>query len=239
MNGIHSLMNHREYSDFIFKYNERPQPNYLRIKRDNAFMENIKGITQNKDFKVTAEMVLFFDMDGTLIDTNLANFHSYKKAIISVTKSNHNLIYNPDVRFNRGYLKNAVPNLSTNQYDRIIQKKENYYKDFLHETILNPVFEEILLKYSKTNKTVLVTNCRKERALLTLKHFGLVEKFSYIFYRKFSGNDKKVNKFQNAISKLGIPPNIVVVFENEEIEIVDAKQAGIVIINPIITIENV
>jgi hypothetical protein len=33
---------------------------------------------------------------------------------------------------------------------------------------------------------------------------------------------------------LGVPPNIVIAFENEEIEIADAKSTGITIINPVI-----
>jgi len=32
---------------------------------------------------------------------------------------------------------------------------------------------------------------------------------------------------------LGIPPNLVIAFENEEIEIADAQKVGISIINPI------
>ena len=205
-----------------------------RTKDSNGKMEQTNEVIQDRGYKLTADTVLFFDMDGTLIDTNLANFLSYKKAIHSVTKSDHNLIYNPAKRFNRSYLKNAVPNLSETEYDRIIQEKEEYYKDFLHETKLNPLIADILSKCSKTNKTVLVTNCRKERALITLNNFGLADKFSNIFYRQFTNNDEKTNKFQNAISELGVPPNLIVAFENEEIEIADARQAGIEIINPVI-----
>ena len=95
------------------------------------------GIKKTIDNNITSDTILFFDMDGTLIDTNFANFLSYKKAIYSVTKSDHNLTYNADKRFNRSILKNAVLNLTETEYDSIIREKEEYYNDFLHETKLN------------------------------------------------------------------------------------------------------
>lgn len=181
---------------------------------------------------ITSNTILFFDMDGTLVDTDLANFLSYKKAVISVTQFDHNLTYNPKERFNRSNLKIAVPNLTESEYEKIIQEKGEYYNDFIHETRLNTEVTDILFKYSKTNKTVLVTNCRKDRAMTTLKHFGLDDKFNNIFFRKFGDNGEKVNKFQNAILKLGVSPNLIIAFENEESEIADAHKAGITIINP-------
>jgi len=185
------------------------------------------------DTIINSDTVLFFDMDGTLINTDYANFLSYKKAIHSVIDNGYDLSYNPKVRFNRSFLMIALPNLNHTDYEIITQKKEEYYIDFLSETKLNEVIAGILFKYSKTNKTVLVSNCRKDRAITTLNHFGLTDKFSNIFFRELEDNDKKTNKFQNAILRLGIPPNLIVAFENEESEIADAKKAGISIINPI------
>lgn len=195
------------------------------MKQENEGQKNI-------DVKIKADTVLFFDMDGTLVDTNLANFLAYNKAIKSVINTDGDLTYNPDKRFNRSVLKKAVPNLTETEYDRIIQEKEKYYEDFLHETILITEIADILFKYSETNKTILVTNCRQGRVLTTLNYFGLTDKFSNIFCREFGDNDKKINKFQKAILTLGIPPNIVAVFENEESGVVDALEAGIKIINP-------
>lgn len=183
--------------------------------------------------KISTTNVLFFDMDGTLVDTNYANFLSYQKAIRSIIKSDFSLIYDSNKRFNRSNLLNAIPNLSEIQYENIIQKKEECYKDFLAEIKLNEVISDILFKYSKTNTTVLVTNCRQDRMLTTLDYFGLTSEFDYIFHRQFTGNSKKINKFQNAILQIGICPKIVIAFENEELEINDAKQAGVGIIYPV------
>jgi len=186
------------------------------------------------EYKITPTNILLFDLDGTLVETNFANFLSYEKAIISVTKSNQNLIYNPDKRLNRSNLKTYITGLTEIEYQKIIQKKEKYYNDFLHKTKLNERMTQILFKYSKTNKTILVTNSRKNRAMTTLKYFGLENKFNNIFCRESNDIENKVNKFQKAILKLKVPPILVIVFEDEETEIANAKEVGIKIINPII-----
>lgn len=173
-------------------------------------------------------------MDGTLVDTNLANFSAYKNAVDSVLQTETNLVYNPEIRFNRSVLKASFPHLTDKELEKVIQIKESLYDEFLNVTTLIDENVGVLLKYSKSNQTYLVTNCRKDRALKTLNHFGLTDKFTNIFYRVIDDKNKKVNKFENALSILGVPPNIVIAFENEDMEIADAKRAGITIINPVI-----
>lgn len=187
-------------------------------------------IHDSHNIKITTDKILFFDMDETLVYTDYANFLSYKKAILSVTHSDHGLTYKADKRFNRKSLIAALPNSTEQELSNIIQLKEQYYYDFINETKLNVQIVKILLKYSKTNITVLVTNCHKERAMRTIKHHGLHDKFNSFFFNECidSGN----NKFQNAISKLNIAPTTVIAFENEESEILHAKMTGIQIINP-------
>jgi len=79
------------------------------------------------DTLITADTILFFDMDGTLIDTDYANFMSYQKAIHSVTNDGLELSFNPQTRFNRSYLKKVLPNLTPTDYENVIQRKEEYY----------------------------------------------------------------------------------------------------------------
>ena len=175
--------------------------------------------------------ILFFDMDGTLVDTDFANFLSYKKAIQSFIPFEKEIEFNPSERFNRASLKIAVPNLTDAEYEKIIQNKEENYKEHLSETKLNKSVVDILLKYYKTNKAILVTNCREDRALMTLKYHNLTDKFSNMFFRKISENGKRINKYKNAISSLSLSPQTVIVFENEKTEIEDAILAGISINN--------
>jgi len=62
---------------------------------------------------------------------------------------------------------------------------------------------------------------------LTLDHFGLTDKFSNIYFRQVNNNETKINKSKNAITSLRIPPDSIIVFENEKDEIADAIEAGI------------
>jgi beta-phosphoglucomutase-like phosphatase (HAD superfamily) len=172
-------------------------------------------------------------MDGTLIDTNYANYLAYKKAIEQVTKKDFCFEFNSKQRFNRTNLAASFPDFTQYDYNRIIMLKESFYEQFLTNTQLIGSVADVLFKHYETHQTVLVTNCRKDRAILSLNHFQLIDKFDYLFFREFSDNQTmKINKYQNAILKLGVPPNLIVAFEDEESEIIDAQEAGISAINP-------
>ena len=102
--------------------------------------------------RINRENVLFFDMDGTLVDTDFANFLSYKNAVQQMTASNIDIPYEPNERFNREMLKKSIQNLSLFEYEKIIQLKNKLYAEHLSETKLNDSVAYILKKYSKSMK---------------------------------------------------------------------------------------
>ena len=187
-------------------------------------MGNIK---QDINLKINADTILFFDMDGTLIDTDFANFLSFKTAILSVIGPIKDIQYNPNERFNRTVLKREFSNLSENEFEDIIHLKELHYSENITQTKIMTFTNDILTQYSTSNTTVLVTNCREERAVKTLNQHNLINKFTHLFFRKSIDKDFHVNKFENALTSLSINPNNVIAFENEVFELEEAIRAGI------------
>ena len=127
-----------------------------------------------------------------------------------------------------------IPNLVLEKEEKIVEiikQKEINYNKYLTQTKLNKSVSDILIRYSKTNKTVLVTNCREDRAILTLEYHKLTDNFSHLFFKQIEDKDTRVNKYKIALNNLSLSAQIVIAFENEKIEIEDAILAGIPIDN--------
>lgn len=210
----------------------------MHIALLNAYesMENTEKVKPLTVPTIGKDSILFFDMDGTLIDTDGANYLAYKKAVNAVIHIDIDPLFNRQQRFNRQVLKDLFPSITDAKFEKITQAKEYYYKDFLSETRLIRENADILYQYSSTNPCYLITNCLKDRALVTLDYHGLTDKFKGISCKEIG--DETVNKYSKALSMFGISPQNIVVFENEEAEKENAKEVGIKRFYPMFTFQS-
>lgn len=175
--------------------------------------------------------ILFFDLDGTLIETDYANYLAYKVSIETVTKFRYSITYNPSLRINRTLLIKQFDFLSEEELHRIIIMKEIIYTHFLHETTLNKNVLNILTDYCSSNKCILVTNSYYKRVKAILNYHDLNGYFHRIIPRNLFSID--INKYQRAIKLLNIKPEYVVIYEDNEKEMQNAREIGISMINPL------
>ncbi len=175
--------------------------------------------------KVVNENILIFDLDGTIVNTDKANFLAYQEAVKEIKKIDLSSLYSKNERFTRNKLKEFLPMLNTQEYDEIIKIKNAVYAKHLQVTSINIAILKILNKFSKTNNIILATNSHKERANLVLKYHHLDDIFDYKFYK--NDYNEENNKFKYILDYLKIDPNLTIVFENENSEINQAKLVGI------------
>lgn len=167
--------------------------------------------------------ILLFDLDGTLINSDLANFLSYEAAVSSVLSIKSEMIFNPNKRTTRETIKSEFPSISHKKLSQIISEKERLYCKFLSKTILN-TNASCILKKSNGKEIILATNSRKSRAEMLLAHHGI----SKMFTRKFFKEDLNTrNKYQKIFSKISIDNIPIVIFEDDPLDISQAIAAGI------------
>jgi beta-phosphoglucomutase len=168
---------------------------------------------------------VFFDMDGTLIETDFANFLAYNQAIEILLRRKNAITYNPAYRFDKNRLKEHVRGLSDFQYRRIIQIKNELNIEFLHATYVNERLVNQLITLSQKKVVYLVTNAYAKRAEMTLSFHGLERYFSGMICK--DDRPTKANKYLHAVEHLRASPKKIMVFENEKKEIINAAKAGI------------
>lgn len=174
--------------------------------------------------KLADDYTLLIDLDGTLIDTDYANFISYQESIYEITNIHINDLKNE--RFTREILRKYIPRLTLIEINKIIDLKNNLFSKNLHLTNLNISLVNLIKKYAKKNKIVLATNSHKERAQSLLEYFNIIDLFDFIFFKE-DFEEINESKVQYVLNYFGISPKKLIIFENEEFIINDALSLGV------------
>ena len=167
-------------------------------------------------------MNYIFDLDNTLIYSDLANNISYSEAVKNVIGANLDVCC---PRITRGSIKAMFPELSADELSKVVQEKERQYAQHISKTMLNIALVDAL-KYLKANNmpAILLTYSTKHRAEQLLTFQGISNLFAAKYYKEDYG---KNTKYKFATSALGFKNSEIILFENEQEGMCEAVNDGI------------
>lgn len=172
--------------------------------------------------KVRKADVVVFDLDGTLIETDVANQLAYEAAITHYLGQCPEVLLDPTERVTREVLRARLPAAPETVIQKIVGFKDKIYGHFLNATKANrPVLG--LLESAQGKDVVLATGCRRARAELILSHHGLREKFTRKY---FCESDTLLNRYKRIFSDLDVDLPQVVIFDNDPASISAAIASG-------------
>jgi HAD superfamily hydrolase (TIGR01509 family) len=176
---------------------------------------------------------LFFDLDGTLVDTYEADFLAYRDAIAEVAgkiidKAGFDRMHGKEMAEKLAAL---VPELSKERYPDVRAAKKKHYKKYVHITQLNDVLLKFAEQFKGHHHCVLVTTAKRDNVQSVLSHHGLLDFFTDLI----CGDDVSHAKphpesYELALKKTGLKPHEAVAFEDSESGIASAEAAGIPVI---------
>lgn len=167
--------------------------------------------------KLSKYPTFVFDLDNTLVETNIANNLSYMDAIKEVL--NADFCFNPKQRFTRDKLLAFFPGVSQTEYNNIISIKKEKFNSHIAETTLNTNLVRILKILSRHNcETILLTNCRRERAMSICLYYDIAKYFTKLYFF-----EDRIRTKYDVLLRNGYNMESIVLFENES----DGKEEAI------------
>ena len=172
---------------------------------------------------------LFFDMDGTLVDSFMSNFEAYRLAIESVGRTIDLVTFAPtfgqrvDV-----FLPALFPDISTEDIELIKKEKTRVLPQFVHLARPNQPLINFIRSVRGHHTTVLVTTATLVNALVVLKALAIEDLFDYFVTGDIVSTAKPhPEAYLKALEVTGLKVDEVLAFEDSETGIASARAAGI------------
>jgi len=175
---------------------------------------------------------IFFDLDGTLVNTHRANYLAYNKAL---NEYGFTITYD-EFQKSIGHQANTflpwfAPGLSEDEYKHIATLKAEFYKKTSMESIANAYLISHLQYLRKNHKIALVTTAKRQNAIVVLRRHNLEDSFDFIITAEDVQESKPSPECYNlALEKCHINPNEALAFEDSKPGVAAAEAAGIPVI---------
>lgn len=156
---------------------------------------------------------IFVDMDDTFIFTTKANNLAYIEAL---NYFGEKIDFPENTRITQEQLKH----LGIKEHRLIHNYKNSIFFKYLFYTKINNNLSVLFNKIS--NPIFLVTRSEQQRALAVLKFHDCHKKFTKIFFCK-----NKISKYLFSINSLSISVRNIIVFDDDQKELEDARLQGI------------
>lgn len=176
-----------------------------------------------------------FDLDGTLCDTNMVNYLSYKRAL-NDEGFDMTFDYYATKCNGRNY-KDFIPPISRGDakfLQRIHKSKKQNYLSNLQYAVVNKELLQFIGDNKENAYIALCTTASKQNCMNLLEHLNIVDLFDAII----TGEDVKHAKpdpecYLMLVERFGVKKEDCLIFEDSERGILSAKNAGIecVVIN--------
>lgn len=173
--------------------------------------------------------LLISDFDGTLVDTFSANYMSYRKAFaehgLYLSESQYRACFG--LRFDE-FMK-EVGVVDMNISNRIREAKSVYYPSFFDYLNVNKTLLRFVdMFHLLGGKTAIASTARRENLLNVLTYINVLDIFDYVL----AGEDVSRGKpspeiYQNVLNHFECQPYEAVVFEDSEVGVKAAIDAGI------------
>ncbi len=175
---------------------------------------------------------LFFDLDGTLCDSLLADFSAYQRAFADEGHKLAEEDFRPiwGMRADK-FIPLFIPGISEQDVKRIREHKARHYADTVQMVEPNLPLVALLHQMKAQNTIVIVTTARQINASKMLKVAGLSDVYDHIVF----GDDVVHPKphpeaYLKALELSGLRPEEVIAFEDSGSGVKAAAAAGVKVI---------
>ena len=174
-----------------------------------------------------------FDFDGTLMDTSVANYLSYRDAAMqcgfkwSVDEEQFNCVQNGEI-YHR-FLPRLIPGIGDDEIERIHKIKGERYRDHYDAIIKNdPLISLVrLIKKDSDYATAIATMASRSSVMEILAYFKLDCLFDYLVAQEDVLNQKPSPECYERIMRMAdVEPGDTIIFEDSDPGVSAARKSG-------------